>query len=101
VRYAGPLIDYGQVVVLEPGPDYLVVLAGLGQTGREAGETVLAGERLGDMGGPPPTVEQFLLDAAAEDGQIRRKTLYVEIRRSGEPLDPANWFDPTASEAIR
>jgi hypothetical protein len=53
------------------------------------------------MGGPPPTVEQFLLDAAAEDGQIRRKTLYVEIRRSGEPLDPANWFDPTASEAIR
>lgn len=101
VRYAGPLIDYGEVMVLEPQAGYLVVLAGLGQVGREAGETVLAGEQLGGMGGPVPTSEQFLLDAAAGGGQIRRKALYVEIRRSGEPLDPANWFDLTASEAIR
>lgn len=101
VRYAGPLIDYGTVVVLEPQAGYLVVLAGLGRAGRETGETVLAGERLGDMGGAVPTSEQFLLDAAAGGGQIRQKALYVEIRRSGEPVDPADWFDLTASEAIR
>jgi septal ring factor EnvC (AmiA/AmiB activator) len=101
VRYAGPLIDYGEVMVLEPEAGYLVVLAGLGQAGRESGETVLAGERLGDMGGPVPAKEEFLLDAITEGGQIGRKKLYVEIRRSGEPLDPADWFDMTTSEASR
>ena len=31
VRFQGPLLDYGQVVILEPAPDVLFVLAGLGQ----------------------------------------------------------------------
>ena len=101
VRYAGPLIDYGQVVVLEPEAGYLVVIAGLGHIDRSAGEVVLAGEKLGDMGGQPPTSDEFLLDQTVEGGQIRQETLYLEIRRSGEPLDPADWFDATGSEAIR
>jgi len=101
IRYAGPLIDYGQVVVLEPAADYLLVLAGLARIDREAGEAVLAGERLGDMGGPLPTGDQFLLEAATLGGQIRRETLYLEIRQSGKPLDPAEWFDRTQSEASR
>lgn len=101
IRYAGPLIDYGQVVVLEPEADYLVVLAGLAHVDRQAGETVLAGERLGDLGGPLPTGDEILLADTAEAGQTRQKTLYVEIRRSGKPQDPAEWFDATGSEAIR
>ncbi len=28
IRYLGPLLDYGQVAILEPGEDYLLVLAG-------------------------------------------------------------------------
>jgi septal ring factor EnvC (AmiA/AmiB activator) len=101
IRYAGPLIDYGQVVVLEPEADYLVVIAGLAHVDRQAGETVLAGERLGDLGGPLPAGDEILLAETAEAGQTRQKTLYVEIRRSGKPQDPAEWFDATGSEAIR
>jgi septal ring factor EnvC (AmiA/AmiB activator) len=101
VRYAGPLIDYGQVIVLEPGAGYLVVIAGLAHIDRTAGEAVVAGEKLGDLGGPLPTSDEFLLDQTAAGGQIRRETLYLEIRRSGQPLDPADWFDVTGSEAIR
>jgi septal ring factor EnvC (AmiA/AmiB activator) len=101
IRYAGPLIDYGQVVVLEPEADYLVVLAGLAHVDRQAGEAVLAGERLGDLGGPLPTGDEFLLADMAEAGQTRQETLYLEIRRSGKPQDPAEWFDATGSEAIR
>jgi septal ring factor EnvC (AmiA/AmiB activator) len=101
VRYAGPLIDYRQVVVLEPEAGYLVVIAGLAHIDRTAGEAVLAGEKLGDLGGSLPTSDEFLLDQTAEGGQIRQETLYLEIRRSGEALDPADWFDATGSEAIR
>ena len=101
VRYAGPLIDYRQVVVLEPEAGYLVVIAGLAHIDCTAGEAVLAGEKLGDLGGPLPTSDEFLLDQTAGDGQIRQETLYLEIRRAGEPLDPADWFDATGSEAIR
>ncbi len=101
VRYAGPLIDYGQVVVLEPAPGYLLVLAGLAHVDRSAGETVLAGEKLGDLGGALPSSDEILLEEAAEGGQIRQETLYLEFRRSGQPLDPADWFDATGSEAIR
>jgi len=51
------------------------------------------------MGGQVPATDEFLLDAATGDGHTGRKKLYVEIRRSGEPLDPAKWFDLTTSEA--
>jgi septal ring factor EnvC (AmiA/AmiB activator) len=101
VRYAGPLIDYGQVVVLEPDAGYLVVIAGLAHIDRAAGEAVLAGEKLGDLGGHLPTSDEFLLDQTAAGGQIRQETLYLEIRRAGQPLDPVDWFEATASEAIQ
>ncbi len=59
VRYAEPLIDYGQVVVLEPKADYLVVIAGLAHIDRSAGEAVLAGKKLG---GPLPTSDKIYLN---------------------------------------
>lgn len=92
VRYAGPLADYGLVVVLEPAAGWLMVLAGLGSAPVTAGETVLAGERLGDLGGPLPASTEFLLEAADAERQIRTETLYVELRHKGEAVDPAPWF---------
>jgi septal ring factor EnvC (AmiA/AmiB activator) len=101
VRYAGPLIDYGQVIVLEPDAGYLVVIAGLAHVDRNAGEAVLAGEKLGDLGGRLPTGDEILLEQGAGAGQIRQETLYLEIRRAGKPLDPTNWFETTGSEATQ
>jgi septal ring factor EnvC (AmiA/AmiB activator) len=101
LRYAGPLIDYGQVVVLEPEAGYLVVIAGLANINRSAGEAVLAGEILGDLGGQIPNGDEILLEETTGTVQTGRETLYLEIRRSGKPLDPAEWFDTTGSEAIR
>lgn len=98
VRFAGPLIDYGAVMVLEPESPYLIVLAGMAHLDRLVGESVLAGERLGDLGGPLPSSDEFLYPAGAETGQLGVKTLYIEIRHGGNPVDPAAWFaapDPT------
>jgi septal ring factor EnvC (AmiA/AmiB activator) len=92
VRFVDRLIDYGRVVVLEPEPGWLLVLAGLAETTHAPGEPVLAGEPLGTLGGALPTSEEFLLEAGAEAGQITQEQLYVELRRQGEPIDPAPWF---------
>ncbi|GMG82490.1 peptidoglycan DD-metalloendopeptidase family protein [Paralimibaculum aggregatum] len=95
IRYAGPLIDYGTVVILEPEADWLFVLAGLAATDRRVGETVLAGERLGDLGGPLPSSEEFLLEASGPVPKIDTTDLYVELRQSGTAVDPAPWFENT------
>lgn len=96
IRFAGELVDYGKVVILEPADGWLFVFAGLGRTSRRVGETVLTGDRLGDLGGPLPSSEEFLLEARGQVPQIRTNDLYLELRRSGEPLDPAPWFGTTA-----
>lgn len=92
LRYAGPLTDYGQVAILEPRPGWLIVLAGLGRITRAPGETVLAGEALGDLGGLLPENEEFLLEATGKDGEILDRKLYIEVRRDGQPIDPEPWF---------
>lgn len=93
IRFAGPLIDYGNVVVLEPERGTLIVLAGLAAVDRLVGETVLAGERLGDLGGPIPDSDEFLLEATTDRDQIGAEKLYIEVRRDGQPVDPALWFN--------
>ena len=93
IRFAGPLIDYGEVVVLEPELGTLIVMAGLATVDRLVGETVLAGERLGGLGGPIPASDEFLLEASTDRDQIREETLYIELRRDGKVIDPESWFD--------
>ena len=84
VRYAGPLAGQGQVVILEPSEDMLMVMAGLGTLMVQNGEILSAGAPLGTMPSTP-----------ADAGQ-RRETLYFEFRQGGNPIDPAPWFAFTA-----
>ncbi|MEM8697998.1 MAG: peptidoglycan DD-metalloendopeptidase family protein [Pseudomonadota bacterium] len=92
IRYVGDLKGYGTVALLEPEAGWMIILAGLGAVDRNAGETVLAGERIGDLGGPLPTSEEFLLEAGDQAGEIEEETLYIELRRGDNPVDPAPWF---------
>jgi septal ring factor EnvC (AmiA/AmiB activator) len=92
LRFAGEVGDLGQVAVLEPEPGTLIVLAGLARVDRAVGEVLLAGEPLGSLGGPPPRVEDFLIETGTEDGTLPSETLYMELRRDGVPVDPEPWF---------
>lgn len=87
VRYAGPLGAQGQVVILEPAEDVLMVLAGLGQVLVQNGEILPQGAPLGTM--PAQLGDQ------ADAGQ-RSETLYFEFRQAGNPIDPEPWFAFTA-----
>lgn len=96
IRYRGPLLAFGNVIILEPGAGYLLVLAGLDVVYGEVGEVVAAGAPLGLMGGGEPGMDEFLY--SAQDGGAGREseTLYVELRQGGEAIDPLPWFAATA-----
>lgn len=92
IRYRGPLLDYGNVMILEPGGGYLLVLAGMQTVYGEVGEVVPAGAPLGLMGGGEPGVAEFLVSVQDGGGARDTETLYMELRQGTEPVDPAEWF---------
>lgn len=94
LRYAGPLLDQGQVAVLEPAPGTLIILSGLEETFGRAGEVLGEGAPVGLMGGDAPDADQILIETAGGTGQDRSETLYIEVRRDQTPEDPADWFAP-------
>ena len=92
IRYAGPLLDYGNVIILEPGGGYLLILAGLEQVYGELGEVVARGAALGLMGGAEAGLGDFLV-ASQDGGSISgSETLYLELRQGVDPLNPMEWF---------
>ncbi|MBA3326511.1 MAG: peptidoglycan DD-metalloendopeptidase family protein, partial [Rhodobacteraceae bacterium] len=92
VRYAGPFLDYGYVVVLEPRADVLVVLAGLATLEVRSGAEVRAGELLGLMGGRQLDAQEYLMLGDAGTGGTPAETLYIELRQGQDPVDPSPWF---------
>lgn len=97
IRYLGPLLDYGNVAILEPGDGYLLVLAGLGQLYGDVGEVLAQGAPVGLMGGADPSDtssddQAFLIAAQEGTGAERSETLYIELRYDGNPVDPTSWF---------
>ncbi len=72
VAFAAPFRSYGQLVILECGGGYDMVLAGLGRIDSAPGRAVRPGEPIGRMPQTPAT-----------------PALYVELRAHGQPVDPA------------
>ena len=99
VRYAGPLLDYGNVIILEPEGGYLLVLAGLGTLYVAPGMLVASGDAVGLMPGDPgPESEELIVTAAQGGGAALTETLYIELRETGAPVDPATWFTETGRD---
>jgi len=96
IRYRGPLLDYGNVMIVEPARGYLMVFAGLAQVFGETGDVLAAGDPVGLMGGTEPSAQEFgaefVANAALGSDGAQSETLYVELRKSKETLDPAEWF---------
>ncbi len=86
VRYAGPLLDFGNVIVLEPQAGTLLILAGLGTVFARTGDIPATGDPLGLIAGDSAP------NGGIDGGQMRRETLYLELRQDGQPIDPTGWF---------
>ncbi len=78
VQFSGPFRTYGRMLILDAGQDVLVIVAGLDALYPEAGQWVLAGEPIGRMA----------------DRKTPSPELYLEVRRSGQPVDPEKWLGP-------
>lgn len=91
VIYAGPFRSYGQVVILDVGENYQVILAGMGTARVATGQFVLGGEPVAEMG---QTRLAGLTALALASG---KPTLYIEFRRGGEPVDPRPWWRDESS----
>lgn len=92
VRYAGPLLNYGNVTILEPQGDYMLILAGMGELYVRAGDLLTAGAPVGLMGGDAPDREELITPGAQSSGEDLSETLYMELREAAEPVDPTPWF---------
>jgi septal ring factor EnvC (AmiA/AmiB activator) len=92
IRYAGPLLDYGNVMILEPGDGYLLILAGLDQLYGTVGDIVAQDDPLGLMGG---ATSGELMPSGNASGATQTETLYLELRQGTEPVDPRDWFAVT------
>lgn len=82
VLYAGPFRSYGQLLILNAGDGYHIVMAGMQDISVAPGQFVVAGEPVAVMG------ETKLASAAALALDSSEPTLYMELRKDGKPIDP-------------
>ncbi len=84
IVYAGEFRSYGQLLIINAGGGYHVLLAGLSQIDVQPGQFVLAAEPVGTMSG----WSQQAQPAAVKNAPV----LYVEFRKDGRPIDPDPWW---------
>lgn len=76
VVFAEPFLGYGELLIIDHGEGYHVLVAGLERLDARVGDDLVSGEPIGVMGS----------DAGAAD------RLYIELRRGGRPIDPLPWL---------
>jgi septal ring factor EnvC (AmiA/AmiB activator) len=94
VVYAGSFRNYGQVLILNAGSGYHVVLAGMERISVDVGQFVLTGEPVAIMG----SGSQVAATLASGSSQ---PVLYVEFRKDGTPVDPSPWWAASEGEKVR
>lgn len=94
VEFAGIFRSYGQLLILDVGEGYHVLLAGLGRVNVQTGQAVKAGEPVGEMGEAP--AQGTMVGDQLSDP---RPIVYVEFRKAGDAIDPAKWWIGGSKEA--
>jgi septal ring factor EnvC (AmiA/AmiB activator) len=80
VMFAAPFRSYGKLLIIDCGGGYDAVLAGFDRLDAKLGTVLQAGDPVGVMPAWNP--------ASARS----HPSLYVELRRDGEPVNPAPWL---------
>jgi murein hydrolase activator len=104
VVYAGPFRNYGQVLILNAGGGYHVVLAGMDRISVNVGQFVLTGEPIAVMiGGAPVNGSQAAATQVTANfaSSPDKPVLYVEFRKDGTPIDPSPWWAASKGEKVR
>ncbi|MEM9939443.1 MAG: peptidoglycan DD-metalloendopeptidase family protein [Pseudomonadota bacterium] len=76
VEFSGPFRTYGQLLIISTSDDYHVLLSGMANTYVDVGQTVKRGEPVAHM----------------TNRVMPEPELYMEVRKDGKPMNPANWM---------
>ncbi|HWK47541.1 MAG TPA: peptidoglycan DD-metalloendopeptidase family protein [Stellaceae bacterium] len=81
IMFAGPFKGYGQILIIDHGGGYHSLLAGMDEIDGVVNQWVVAGEPVGSMGADSQT-----------------PSLYLELRRQGQPINPLPWLAARAGK---
>lgn len=94
VVYSGPFRSYGQLLILNAGGGYHVLIAGMERISVSIGQFVLTGEPVATMGSTSQVASILATNA-------NQPVLYVEFRKDGTPIDPGPWWAANEGEKVR
>ncbi|MGO4673247.1 murein hydrolase activator EnvC [Bosea sp. 2YAB26] len=95
VVYAGPFRSFGQLLILNAGGGYYLLLAGMQRIDVSLNQFVLAGEPVAMMGQTSEAAATIVGSGTGEP------VLYIEFRKDGVSIDPAPWWTKSQSEKVR
>ena len=93
VVFAGEFRTFGQLLIMNAGDGYHILLAGLSQIDVQLGDFVLAGQPVGVMTGPAMGGKTKAADSAP--------VLYIEFRKDSRPIDPDPWWVEEARQKVQ
>lgn len=94
VVYAGPFRSYGQLLIINAGGGYHILLAGMERIDVQLGQFVLAGEPVAAMAAPR------LASAGGQGIGSALPVLYIEFRKDGTSIDPAPWWAVSSDQKV-
>jgi murein hydrolase activator len=94
VVYAGPFRSYGQLLILNAGNGYHILLAGMDRISVDLGQFVLTGEPVAVMGNGSH-IAAILATGSSQP------VLYIEFRKDGVPVDPGPWWAAGEGQKVR
>jgi murein hydrolase activator len=98
VEFAGRFRSFGQMVIINAGQEYLILVAGLTEISSVAGQTIRRGDPLGIMGEAHASVA--MLDTSAGTGiEGENPLLYIEFRHNGLAVDSRPFWAGYKKEA--
>jgi septal ring factor EnvC (AmiA/AmiB activator) len=80
VAFTGLFRGYGRLLIIEHGAGYHTLLAGMGRIDVIVGQWLLGGEPVG------------IMDTVKTNHKGDNLSLYIELRRGGEPINPLPWL---------
>ena len=95
VAFAGPFRSFGQLLIINAGGGYYILLAGMERINVALGQFVLAGEPVAVMGETASPLSTAFV------GGSNGPVLYVEFRKDGGSIDPSPWWAKSQGEKVR
>ena len=80
VVFANSFRSYGQLLIVDCGGGYHMVISGLEKLDVQFGQMIGAGEAVG------------LMPMSGPGSATRRQVLYIELRHNGRPVNPTLWL---------